>query len=98
MQLNNSGMQPHPEFESDCDQACAAALLPNGFVLLRLGCAAVLLPCSLQHPVKWFVVVSGLQVASGRNAIAYQLKHLQEFPQDEVGKWGADLWWCAGYI
>lgn len=45
--------------------------------------------CSIDYPVKWFVVVASEEAVSGRNAIAYQLKHLQEYAQDKVGKLGA---------
>lgn len=41
---------------------------------------------SIDYPVKWFVVVVGEQVAAGKNAIAYEVKHLLEYPQDKVGE------------
>lgn len=40
---------------------------------------------SIDYPVKHFVVVVGKKVASGPNAIAYQLKHLRDYPQNNIG-------------
>jgi hypothetical protein len=42
--------------------------------------------CSIDYPVKWFVVVVGEQAAAGKNAIAYEVKHLLQYPQDKVGE------------
>jgi hypothetical protein len=41
---------------------------------------------SLDYPVTHFVVVVGQDVANGRNVIAYQVKHMLEYPQDNVGE------------
>lgn len=62
----------------------------------KLPCVCLRLPlwlCSIDYPVKWFVVVVGEQVAAGKNAIAYEVKHLLEYPQDKVGEW---VWTGAG--
>jgi hypothetical protein len=51
---------------------------------------------SIDYPVKWFVVVAGQQTLAGRNAIAYQVKHMLEFPQDKVGKQCSSVSrWCS---
>jgi hypothetical protein len=52
-------------------------------LLVHLACWC----CSIDYPVKWFVVVVGEQAAGGKNAIAYEVKHLLEYPQDKVGEW-----------
>lgn len=51
-------------------------------------CGCVVLPAVLPigYPLQWFVVVVAKHTASGHNAIAYQLKHMLEFPQDKVGE------------
>jgi hypothetical protein len=51
-------------------------------LLVHLACWC----CSIDYPVKWFVVVVGEQVAAGKNAIAYEVKHLLEYPQDKVSE------------
>lgn len=50
---------------------------------------------SIDYPVKWFVVVVGEQVAAGKNAIAYEVKHLLEYPQDKVGEGSTCSVWCS---
>jgi hypothetical protein len=68
---------------------------PSGHYTLVAHCvltAACNLPpiccfaCSIDYPVKWFVVVVGEQAAAGKNAIAYEVKHLLQYPQDKVGE------------
>jgi hypothetical protein len=56
-------------------------------------CIALLLPCcpvacgpSIDYPVKWFTVVVGEEAVVGRNAIAYQVKHLLQYPKEKVGE------------
>lgn len=52
-------------------------------------------PSSIDYPVKWFVVVVGEQAASGKNAIAYEVKHLLQYPQDKVGE---SCCWCHAVL
>lgn len=60
----------------------ASGCLNNLHVLLFCAAPA----CSIDYPVKWFVVVVGKPALAGRNPISYEVKHLLQYPQDKVGK------------
>jgi len=47
--------------------------------------------CSIDYPVEWFVVVVGQGAVAGKNAIAYEVKHLLQYPQDKVGELQAQV-------
>lgn len=79
--------------------AAAAVVQRHTAQLMPAVCLLAHLPFwfrSIDYPVKWFVVVVGEQVAAGKNAIAYEVKHLLEYPQDKVGERAAQYSvWCS---